>query len=49
MWNAVLSRDYPVAQAAFIMISVIIIVLNFLVDIISVYVDPRVAEEGVQT
>lgn len=48
MWTAVLSRDYPVAQAAFLMISTIIIVLNFFVDIISVYIDPRVTEEGVQ-
>jgi len=48
MWNAVLARDYPVAQAAFMMISVIIIVLNFVVDIISVYIDPRVTQEGVQ-
>lgn len=49
MWSAVLASDYPVAQGAFTMISVVIIVLNFVVDIISVYVDPRVAEEGVQT
>lgn len=49
MWNAVLSRDYPVAQAAFIVISMIIIVLNFVVDVISVYIDPRVTQEGVQT
>jgi peptide/nickel transport system permease protein len=48
MWNAVLSRDYPVAQAGFIMISVIIITMNFVVDIISVYIDPRVTDEGVQ-
>ena len=49
MWTAVLASDYPVAQGAFTMISVVIIVLNFFVDIISVYIDPRVAEEGVQT
>lgn len=48
MWNAVLARDYPVAQAAFIMISMIIILMNFVADILSVYIDPRVAEEGVE-
>lgn len=48
MWEAVLASDYPMAQAAFIMISTIIIVLNFVVDVISVFIDPRIAEEGVQ-
>lgn len=48
MWNAVLASDYPVAQGAFLMISTIIIVLNFVVDVISVYLDPRITEEGVQ-
>lgn len=49
MWNAVLANDYPVAQGAFTLISVVIIVLNFVVDIASVYIDPRVTEEGVET
>jgi peptide/nickel transport system permease protein len=49
MWNAVFARDYPVAQAAFLLVSVIIITFNFLVDIVSVYVDPRVADSEVET
>lgn len=49
MWSAVLASDYPVAQGAFTMISVVIILLNFVVDIISVYIDPRTAEKGVET
>lgn len=49
MWTAVLSSDYPVAQGAFTIISVAIIVLNFFVDILSVYIDPRVADTGVET
>lgn len=49
MWIAVLASDYPVAQGAFTIISVSIIVLNFLVDILSVYIDPRVADSGVET
>lgn len=48
MWSAVLAADFPVAQAAFMMISFIIIILNFVVDLISVYIDPRITEEGVQ-
>ncbi|QLG61045.1 ABC transporter permease [Halorarum salinum] len=48
MWTAVRASDYPVAQGAFTIISVAIIVLNFLVDILSVYVDPRVADTGVE-
>lgn len=49
MWTAVLASDYPVAQGAFMLISVAIILLNFLVDVLSVYIDPRVADTGVET
>lgn len=45
LWEAVLAQDYPVAQGAFFLISFIIISLNFVIDTLSVYVDPRVAEE----
>jgi peptide/nickel transport system permease protein len=47
MWDAVLASDYPMAQGAFIMISMIIILLNFVVDVISVFIDPRVASEEI--
>lgn len=46
LWNAVLQRDYPLAQGAFFFIAFMIIFLNFVIDVISVYIDPRVAEEG---
>lgn len=46
MFEAVLEQDYPLAQGAFLMIAAIIITMNFLVDILSVYVDPRTAEEA---
>lgn len=46
MFTAVRSSDYPVAQGAFLFISIIIIVMNFLIDVLSVYVDPRVSEEA---
>ncbi|MCC7347211.1 MAG: ABC transporter permease subunit, partial [Variibacter sp.] len=35
-------RDYPIAQASFIMMSVMVIVMNFIVDILYSYVDPRI-------
>ena len=44
MWNAVLASDYPMAMGAFLMISTIIIILNLVVDVLSIYIDPRVAE-----
>lgn len=46
MWQAVLTNDYPIAQGAFFLLSAMIISFNFLADIVSVYIDPRVAEEG---
>lgn len=46
MFTAVQQRDYPTAQGAFLVMSAAIIIMNFLVDIVSVYVDPRAAEEG---
>lgn len=46
MWQAVLTNDYPIAQGAFFFLSAMIITFNFLADIVSVYIDPRVAEEG---
>ncbi len=45
LWEAVLANDFPVAQAAFFLISVIVIVGNFVADVFSVIIDPRVAEE----
>jgi len=47
MWDAVLQFDYPVAQGAFLFIASIIIIMNMLADIFSVYVDPRVEEKKV--
>lgn len=46
MWQAVLNEDYPLAQGGFFAIAVIVVIMNFVVDIVSVYVDPRIAEEG---
>jgi peptide/nickel transport system permease protein len=43
MVSAVNSRDYPLAQALFIMMGVIILFLNFVVDLLYHYLDPRVS------
>lgn len=42
MWQAVLAQDYPLAQGAFLILAAIIIFMNFVIDIVSVFVDPRV-------
>lgn len=45
LWQSVTSQDYPLAQGGFLMIATLIIVMNFLVDVLSVYIDPRATEE----
>lgn len=35
-------RDFPIAQATFIMMSVMVILMNFIVDILYSYLDPRI-------
>lgn len=42
MVNAVNHRDYPLAQAAFFLMAAIVIILNFVVDLLYVVLDPRV-------
>jgi len=44
MWEAVRSQDYPLAQGSFLILASVVISMNFLADLISVYVDPRVSE-----
>ena len=44
--SAVTTFDYPVSQAAFFLISVIVIATNFLLDLVYGYIDPRVAANG---
>ena len=43
--QAVNSKDYPLAQALFIMMGVIILIMNFIVDMLYCYLDPRVRYE----
>jgi len=44
MVNAVTDRDYPMAQAAFLMMATIVIAVNFLVDLIASRLDPRLCD-----
>jgi peptide/nickel transport system permease protein len=44
--SAVTTFDYPVSQAAFFLISVIVIATNFLLDLVYSTIDPRVAAHG---
>lgn len=40
---AVSRLDYPVAQACFFLMAVVVIVLNFVIDLVYGYLDPRIA------
>jgi peptide/nickel transport system permease protein len=42
VYEAVLNRDYPVLQAAFLMITILVIVANILTDLLYPLLDPRV-------
>ena len=43
--RAVAASDYPVAQGAFLIIATVIIVMNFIADMLYGWLDPRVAHE----
>jgi peptide/nickel transport system permease protein len=40
--RAVLRRDYPVIQGALLVIAGIYVIINFLIDVMYVFIDPRV-------
>jgi peptide/nickel transport system permease protein len=41
-YNAIIMRDYPVLQGCFFMFCLVVILMNFLVDILYMYLDPRI-------
>ncbi len=45
MVSSVAQRDYPVAQAAFFLMAVIVILLNLAIDVLYVFLDPRIRYE----
>jgi len=42
MWDAVLRRDFPMVQAAVLVVATCYVVINFVVDLVYAYVDPRI-------
>ena len=40
--NAVLDRDFPVAQATFFMLAVLIVAMRLVTDVVYTYLDPRI-------
>lgn len=42
-YNSVLSRDYPVLEACFLVIAIVVLIANFAADLIYRRLDPRVA------
>ncbi|MBA7577189.1 Glutathione transport system permease protein GsiC [subsurface metagenome] len=42
IYDSVLCRDYPLLQGCFFMFSLVVIVVNFAVDIAYMYLDPRI-------
>ena len=45
MVSSVTQRDYPVAQAAFFFMAVVVIVLNLVLDMLYAVLDPRITYE----
>lgn len=43
--RAVAAKDYPVAQAAFFLIALVMILMNFIADLLYSFLDPRVSYE----
>jgi peptide/nickel transport system permease protein len=41
--GAVTARDYPLLQGLFLMLALVVIAINFVVDLAYKWVDPRVA------
>ena len=43
MVQAIFNRDYPLVQAIVLVLSLIFVAANLLVDILYVYLDPRIS------
>jgi len=41
-WDAVLSRDFPLLQALFLLMAIAVLMANLIADVIYMYLDPRV-------
>ena len=45
IFDALLARDYPVLQGIFLIITIMVVLANFLADIVYRIIDPRVSEQ----
>ncbi len=45
MFEAVLQRDYPILQGAFLIVAILVLIANFIADILYSLLDPRVKVE----
>lgn len=41
-WNAVNKRDFPILQAVFLLMAIVVLICNFIADMVYLYLDPRV-------
>ena len=46
IYETLLSRDYPVLQGCFLIITVMVVAANFIADILYSFIDPRVREKA---
>ncbi|MGC8621826.1 MAG: ABC transporter permease [Caldisphaera sp.] len=46
IYQAIMNRDYPLLQGAFLVIAISVILANFIADIIYLYIDPRIKYES---
>jgi peptide/nickel transport system permease protein len=44
IYRAILARDYPILQGAFLVVTLAVIIANFAADILYPFLDPRVGE-----
>ena len=46
MYDALGARDYPVLQGLFLLITICVVLANYIADISYSYIDPRVKNEA---
>ena len=46
LWSSIMGRDYPVTQRVFLVITIAVVVSNFIADILYGLIDPRVRVGG---
>lgn len=47
--TAVEARDFPLTQGIIILIAIVVIIVNFLVDLINQFIDPRIRSSDVKS